>query len=163
MIMNGLSQGGGSDSRVPVIYTTSYVGTGTYGQKNPNILTFDFVPEMVVISSDHYYYTTNQTPHPKFYDPKSALILTPHMKNFTNVMVDSQLGEYWWIHATYTLALTEDKKTWVFYANPSCAAIKIVNGSSQFLFAGNGQNAKTQYNLSTATYYVTAIGYKEEA
>lgn len=67
MIMNGLSQGRGSDTRVPVIYTTSYVGTGTYGQNNPNTLTFDFVPEMVVISSDHYYYTTNQTPNPQFY------------------------------------------------------------------------------------------------
>ena len=29
----------------------SYVGTGTYGKSNPNSLTFDFVPKIVVIQS----------------------------------------------------------------------------------------------------------------
>lgn len=33
----------------------SYVGTGTYGSSNPNTLTFDFVPKMVIISG----YTSN--------------------------------------------------------------------------------------------------------
>lgn len=33
----------------PKIETGSYVGTGTYGQANPNTLTFDFVPALVVI------------------------------------------------------------------------------------------------------------------
>ena len=31
------------------IQTGSYVGTGTYGESNPNTLTFDFVPKIVVI------------------------------------------------------------------------------------------------------------------
>lgn len=34
----------------PKIATGSYVGTGTYGQSNPNTLTFGFVPKLVFIS-----------------------------------------------------------------------------------------------------------------
>ena len=36
----------GDKARVQVV---SYVGTGTYGSSNPNSLTFDFVPKMVII------------------------------------------------------------------------------------------------------------------
>ena len=32
------------------IATGSYVGTGTYGASNPNSLTFDFVPKLVIVS-----------------------------------------------------------------------------------------------------------------
>ena len=35
----------------PKIETGSYVGTGTYGQANPNTLTFGFVPKFVFVSS----------------------------------------------------------------------------------------------------------------
>lgn len=35
------------------IETGSYVGTGTYGQANPNSLTFGFEPKLVFISGDH--------------------------------------------------------------------------------------------------------------
>lgn len=38
----------GDKARVQVL---SYVGTGTYGSSNPNSLTFDFVPKIVVIQS----------------------------------------------------------------------------------------------------------------
>lgn len=38
----------GDKARVQVV---SYVGTGTYGEDNPNSLTFDFVPKAVIISS----------------------------------------------------------------------------------------------------------------
>ncbi len=38
----------GDKARVQVV---SYVGTGTYGESNPNSLTFDFVPKLVIISS----------------------------------------------------------------------------------------------------------------
>lgn len=34
------------------VYTGSYVGTGTYGQSNPNTLTFPFEPKMVVVSAN---------------------------------------------------------------------------------------------------------------
>lgn len=39
----------GDKARVQVV---SYVGTGTYGSGNPNSLTFDFVPKMVMIRCD---------------------------------------------------------------------------------------------------------------
>lgn len=38
----------GDKARVQVV---SYMGTGTYGESNPNSLTFDFVPKCVIISS----------------------------------------------------------------------------------------------------------------
>lgn len=53
--MAGLLNGNITDlSGNPVgvqIETGSYVGTGTYGQNNPNTLTFEFVPMILVISS----------------------------------------------------------------------------------------------------------------
>lgn len=39
----------GDKARVQVV---SYVGTGTYGESNPCSLTFDFVPKMVIISTN---------------------------------------------------------------------------------------------------------------
>lgn len=38
----------GGGTRIEVV---SYVGTGTYGSSNPNSLTFDFVPKVIVIQS----------------------------------------------------------------------------------------------------------------
>jgi len=35
---------------IPHVQTGSYVGTGTYGEENPNILTFDFTPKLVIVS-----------------------------------------------------------------------------------------------------------------
>lgn len=40
----------GDKARVQVV---SYVGTGTYGGSNPNSLTFDFVPKMVIIRQEN--------------------------------------------------------------------------------------------------------------
>lgn len=34
----------------PKIQTGSYVGTGTYGSSNPCSLTFDFVPQLVILA-----------------------------------------------------------------------------------------------------------------
>ena len=39
----------------PKIETGSYVGTGTYGQGNPNTLTFEFVPKFVIFIDNGYY------------------------------------------------------------------------------------------------------------
>ena len=39
----------GDKARVQVV---SYVGTGTYGESNPNSLTFDFVPKLLLIKND---------------------------------------------------------------------------------------------------------------
>lgn len=44
-------------SGLPKIQTGSYVGTGTWGEDNPNTLTFDFTPKMVIFDlecENHY-------------------------------------------------------------------------------------------------------------
>ena len=45
----------------PKIETGSYVGTGTYGQANPNTLTFGFEPKLVIISGGNYQNTYGST------------------------------------------------------------------------------------------------------
>ena len=40
---------------MPKIVTGSYVGTGSYGASNPNTLTFDFAPKLVIICGYEYY------------------------------------------------------------------------------------------------------------
>ncbi len=37
---------------VPKVITGSYVGTGTYGKNNPNSITFDFEPKLVILQED---------------------------------------------------------------------------------------------------------------
>lgn len=44
---------------MPQIATGNYVGTGMYGQNNPNSLSFDFIPLLIGISID--YHASNQT------------------------------------------------------------------------------------------------------
>lgn len=36
---------------VPHVQTGTYVGTGTYGEANPNTLTFDFIPKLVIVNN----------------------------------------------------------------------------------------------------------------
>ena len=38
---------------IPKIAVGSYIGTGTYGSANPNSLTFDFAPLLLIISASH--------------------------------------------------------------------------------------------------------------
>ena len=37
-------------NNMPHIYAGSYVGTGTYGSSNPNVLTFDFTPKLLIMN-----------------------------------------------------------------------------------------------------------------
>ncbi len=39
------------------VQTLSYVGTGTYGSSNPNSLTFDFVPKVIIVSGFYNTYS----------------------------------------------------------------------------------------------------------
>ena len=39
----------------PKIVTGSYVGTGSYGASNPNTLTFDFAPKLIILCGYEYY------------------------------------------------------------------------------------------------------------
>lgn len=168
MIMNGLSQsGGGSDSRIPVIYTTSYVGTGTYGEKNPTIWTFDFVPLYIQVLNYSfeqfgtlYFYdfpfigtnvsgATNFEPSKNWIDCSQLTTeytqrgFRPRYSTSTNQWnVESQDRNY--------IKKSEDGKTIYFY-----------NTGSEDLQFNAGNNTAT--HRSNFTYYILALGYKEEA
>lgn len=57
----------------------SYVGTGTYGESNPNSLTFDFVPKVVFITSSNfqsaYVYSATIIPDAGFYSITMAIYM----------------------------------------------------------------------------------------
>lgn len=153
MIMNGLSQGGGSDNRVPIIYNTSYVGTGTYGVNNPTTLTFDFVPEIVIISSNlmvnNYAYA-----YP-------ALVLTPYIGWIVvpNIEMSNISYQYFsYLHCSTSV----DKKTYNFYTRDSGKG-SILLSSPVTGTTGQTSYPRDQYNNSGTTYHVLAIGYKEES
>lgn len=158
MIMNGLSQGGASDNRVPVIYTTSYVGTGTSGQKNPNTLTFDFVPEFIWICAiDHSSktqesdrnlesllrckITSSSNEGPTNFPFCMCANLTTNYENYKGFMyMDAP---------NYTFVKkSEDGKTISWYYNSNYSSMEQFNKSD---------------NYRNYIYRVLAIGYKEEA
>lgn len=153
MIMNGLSQGGGSDSRVPVIYTTSYVGTGTYGQNNPNTLTFDFVPEIVIISQSGELVKTWASSDYIYTDPVKLIFMvnqlpisTTYIQGYTYVYRNS--GES---NGAGTRNLS--------YRHNSNNSIQWYCLDNNNLNDGN----ILQRNYSGHTYHVLALGYKEES
>ena len=156
MIMNGLSQRGGSDSRVPVIYTTSYVGTGTCGVNNPTTLTFDFVPEIVIISGD-WRYKSGSYNHS---ENLPTLIFTPYTTSSTIYYGTNYEQSKIYFNNMY-FSVSEDKKTFNFYRDDYGAYINIGNTVTGYGAALTGP--ESQYNRSGTTYHVLALGYKEEA
>ena len=158
MIMNGLSQGGGSDSRVPVIYTTSYVGTGTSGKDNPNTLTFDFVPEFIWIYWMDYSFKSNggsrtvsslirtasnsSSGGPTSFPFCMCANLTTDYENYKGFTYSASSSSYVFIKKS------EDGKTISWYYNTT------YNAAEQF------NSNDSNYNF---TYHVLAIGYKEES
>ena len=60
----------GDKARVQVV---SYVGTGTYGESNPNSLTFDFVPKLISVSG---YYKSNSLLYGMFLYPQTGYGIT---------------------------------------------------------------------------------------
>ena len=154
MIMNGLSQGGGSYNRVPIIYNTSYVGTGTYGVNNPTTLTFDFVPEIVIISGDWRYKSGSY----EVSDDLSVLIFTPYTTSSTICYRTWEGGKIYF--GIMRFSISKNKKIFNFYVDNSAYYIYIgsnIQGSQTSL------GSQGQYNRSGITYHVLAIGYKEEA
>ena len=136
MIMNGLSQGGGSDSRVPVIYTTSYVGTGAgTNSSNPVVLTFDFIPEFVYISRN---YNSSQG-----YDQVYPIGLNKKATATENIKKWGVVSGSGYSIDTNIIYSTFENNTIKFY----------------------GKSSGTQYSYcySGYTYNVLAIGYKEES
>lgn len=68
----------GDKARVQVV---SYVGTGTYGADNPNSLTFDFVPKVVIISK----ITADSAPWALFLPPILSGTYSRRAYNITGV------------------------------------------------------------------------------
>lgn len=148
MIMNGLSQGGGSDSRVPVIYTTSYVGTGTSGQNNPNTLTFDFVPEFIwIYGSYNPLYTAYNT---QYISSATGSSLTPVFPMF---VIERLTTSYTVGQPTLVSDFGYDGNLYICYSKKS--------SDSRTIYWYNPIGA--QANDNGSTYYVLAIGYKEES
>ena len=48
------------------IQVLSYIGTGTYGSSNPNLLTFDFIPKIVTIGYIDYQYSSDEYPYLRY-------------------------------------------------------------------------------------------------
>ena len=113
----------------PQIATGSYVGTGTYGASNPNTLTFDFAPEMVVIYS--------------MADANKRLLniggTGVHAIPTANLTTSYQAGRGFYYDTTPSSGYTrkaEDGKTIQWYAT----------------------GPAIQFNTTSYTYYYTAIG-----
>lgn len=70
------------------IYTGSYVGTGTYGQSNPNTLTFPFEPKLVIISNGGQYFAI-----PFVFDEDSQYIRIMSTNSRTGTLVTSWNGK----------------------------------------------------------------------
>lgn len=142
MIMNGLSQGGGSDSRVPIIYNTSYVGTGVISNNNPITITFDFTPQIIIINDGY----SSQRGQPTIFTPYS---------DYSSRIFFNQNNYIYFIP---------------FYCNFnfSTNTLSFYNGSYKYYqdssMYGNGDyNATLSLNQRNTTYHVLAIGYKEES
>lgn len=93
------------------IATGSYVGTNTYGENNPNTLTFDFEPKIVFLTSN-YIGTYGQMEYVIFLNPATAA--TKIMSNYGSAQ-ESQ--DPW----TYPEFVTWGEKSLSWY-NPSQAA-----------------------------------------
>lgn len=119
----------GDKARVQVV---SYVGTGTYGSSNPNSLTFDFVPKVVMFLVG--YYVSN---------------------NSVLCYLDS---EYYRDSRVVVMSVVKaDKYTPVGFGLSSQAwAKKTPDGKTLFWY--NDYNQEDQANISGVRYYFLALG-----
>ena len=161
MIMNGLSQGG-SDSRVPVIYTTSYVGTGTYGNSNPNTLTFDFVPEIIIwLGRIAKYGTDNYFTGAVWGNSSYGCLPLTHMVTSLLTTDYSKLGGPSFYNHINNAYYSSDQAQYSSYKN---YAKKSSDGKTIYWYRDSGTSVETlQANSKNITYYVLALGYKEES
>ena len=136
--------GGGSDSRVPVIYTTSYVGTGTYGKNNYVNITFDFQPEIIIISDGYDKYKGQ------------PVIFSPYNNGWTNrLFLDQNLA----FRLMSMYSIFDFTTNTLSFKNSSYLYL---NTNSNHVF-NSDNNALYSLNNSGTTYHVLAIGYKEES
>lgn len=97
----------GDKARVQVV---SYVGTGTYGSSNPNSLTFDFVPKVVIISSapvnNSYVYIAIMVPDAGIY----SVVMSTHLGYESRTSGGSGI-------------VTKNNKTITFYSGDNTAQL----------------------------------------
>ena len=115
----------------PKIETGSYTGTGTYGSSNPNTLTFEFVPKVVLFTAIYH-------------QPNG---------NYTAAYAPSM---YWFGEEAF-VAATGAQSTASSYSNVQVSYVFVsVNYKTMTWYSGSGANQ--QLNIQGATYYYIAIG-----
>jgi hypothetical protein len=114
------------------IATCSYVGTDTYGEDNPNSLTFPFKPKLIMVTGGY-------RKDLEEYHPMAMLISSTHQYN---TIIDCSL-------------LSNEYRPKVGFGSIATSFGKMV-GSTFYWY--NTTNNSYQFNASACTYYVVAIG-----
>lgn len=90
----------------PIFISGQYVGTGTSGERHPNILNFDIQPQMVILNTQEMC---------TYNDIAKYYILFPNMTNFPvpnsgeqNVLTWTKTGISWY-YSTYSSYTDEEK------------------------------------------------------
>ena len=124
------------------IQAGSYVGTGTYGAKNPCSLTFDFVPSVIMIlgglATDKYYIYNGQGSGANDYYGQSAILLSEVTTSYQQYRGLGICGYFTSSGINFCYGKkSSDGKTFYWYSN---------------------SDKVTQYNDKTMTYWYMGIG-----
>lgn len=114
--------------------TGSYVGTGTYGQDNPNMITFDFRPKLVIIVPEPISLGTHQC-------------LTNGESASPLIAIEGA--------ATFSMSFDDGIYNSSYY---NSALINLFWENTTIRWYSNESNAHTQYNSENLTYRYLAIG-----
>lgn len=126
----------------------TYTGTGTYGENNPNSLTFGFEPMLVIVTS-YRYYTSNQD--------SSISVLIPNYGMNVSYGYASNLSTYPFIGiGRNVVSVAGNTMSW--YASWPVRCYKY--GDRTMFRADNDENYMYQMNDNGTTYNYIAIGIK---
>lgn len=126
----------------------TYTGTGTYGENNPNSLTFGFEPMLVIVTS-YRYYTSNQY--------SSISVLIPNYGMNVSYGYASNLSKYPFIGIGRNVVSVVDN-TMSWYASWPVRCYRY--GDRAMFDADNSNSAMYQMNDDGTTYNYLAIGIK---
>ena len=129
----------------------TYTGTGTYGEDNPNSLTFGFEPMLVIVTS-YRYYTSN--------DNFNVSVLIPNYGMTVSSGYASNLTTYPYIGMGYNaVSVAGNKMSWYTERFP----VRCYSYGSSAAFDADidpGPKAMYQMNTNGTTYNYFAIGIK---
>ena len=126
----------------------TYTGTGTYGENNPNSLTFEFEPMLVIVTS-HRYYESNQD--------SSISVLIPNYGMNVSYGYASHLSMYPFIGIGRNVVSVVDN-TMSWYASWPVRCYEY--GDRAMFRADIDKNYMYQMNDNGTTYNYFAIGIK---